>query len=576
MRILSKKYLRVLLYLALAISGLFWYRRLTMYAHPVDDAKDQDTKKQLAKTWLQTNNLEHWSGSKIFVVNVGRKKCYHVGKLLERCFIEYEMAPHTAKHAERKLISKDLRGSYGFNWFGVSEYVFYDTLSIESLSSTDEEVYSQLVAVHSISNKKTLNAFEWIDNVFVEAVRILPNLSIDNYIISNLDILFGEDCVDPRPGWQLNKSWSFSKGRFPSFLSYKYLDHTEKEDYTKQLQIRRDGKLKIVQLADLHFSVGKGECEDEFPASDNCEADPKTLRFIEGILDIEEPDLVVFTGDQIMGQRCVQDSTSALLKVLAPVIERKIPWALIWGNHDHEGSLDRWKLSEFTAALPYSLFSMSARDTNDNSFGVGNYILQLQGSTEEKATITLYFFDSHSYSRSGKIYPGYDWIKEAQWEYMRERYDNEYSKHIAKDAHLSMAFFHIPIPEYLSFQSKKNPNEQNPKVGTFKEGVTAPKYNPGGIFTLDYLGVDATSCGHDHCNDYCILDDSSSRKIWLCFGGGSGEGGYAGYGGTERRIRIYEFDTKERAIYTWKRLNGSLKEKFDYQPIVSGGVPNFE
>lgn len=139
-----------------------------------------------------------------------------------------------------------------------------------------------------------------------------------------------------------------------------------------------------------------------------------------------------------------------------------------------------------------------------------------------------------------------------------------------------MAFFHIPLPEYLHFQSQQEPDKQNLVIGNYKEGITAPKYNSGGLKALHDLKVSAVSVGHDHCNDYCLLEDSISKdeKIWLCYGGGGGEGGYAGYGGTERRIRIFEIDTQGNSIYTWKRLNGTPDEIFDHQTIVSDGVPN--
>lgn len=66
------------------------------------------------------------------------------------------------------------------------------------------------------------------------------------------------------------------------------------------------------------------------------EADPLTVRFIERLLDAEKPDLVVLTGDQI--HHNIADSQSALFKVIAPIIERSIPYAAAFGNHDNEGT----------------------------------------------------------------------------------------------------------------------------------------------------------------------------------------------------------------------------------------------
>lgn len=569
---LSKRYLRVICYLG--VVGVIIFTYIQVFVAPRSTLRNQKASQLKEETWLHTNNLNEAQGSKNIILNLGRKKCFHLGKLWKICGTQNDIFTPINVRVERTTIGKDLRGSHGFDWFGISEYLYYDTIKIASLSTLSLEEEMQVSAVASISDQETPGAYEWLDNVYVETTNLLASLKKKNSLLSEVTALFGDDCVDPRPDWNLEKSWTLFEGRFPSFISYKHLDLEEKQVANPGLRTRGDGSFKIVQLADLHFSVGKGECRDEFPQHENCDADPKTLHFIRKVLEIEDPDLVVFTGDQIMGDKSIQDSETALLKVLAPVIERNIPWALIWGNHDHEGSLSRWDISEFTTKLPYTMFSMSPKDTMDNSFGVGNYVIQAKDASNENIALTLYFLDSHSYSRSGKIYPGYDWIKEAQWEYMKEEYDRIHSEKIFLEPHLSMAFFHIPIPEYLNLESKKRPGEQNAVIGNFKEGVTAPKFNSGGIRALDYMGVQVTSCGHDHCNDYCVLDDSSSKDIWLCFGGGGGEGGYAGYGGTERRIRTYDIDTTKMSIYTWKRLRGSPNEIFDYQLMVSDGIPN--
>ena len=65
------------------------------------------------------------------------------------------------------------------------------------------------------------------------------------------------------------------------------------------------------------------------------EADPLTVNFIGKTLDVEKPDLVILTGDQL--HHDISDSHTALLKVVAPIIERSIPFAAVFGNHDSEG-----------------------------------------------------------------------------------------------------------------------------------------------------------------------------------------------------------------------------------------------
>lgn len=518
------------------------------------------------------------------VINVDLLNCVHVGTFFEICPWKDTLFPDIRKgfpkrSISKSVINKDLKGSKGFQWFGQSKYVQYYTLQLDS--KTDLEWLDNEYGIIDIWGIKDITGYKEGCELSLGGmcfkVEMLNQknfeISISEFL-SEFTFLFGEDAKDPRPNWLLDKDSFVSMHRYPAYLSKRnWIDSNDLGlIYRKPtLSLNENGKFKIVQLADLHFSVGEGICRDEFPKHESCKADPKSGKFVEEVLDIEQPDLVVFTGDQIMGDLCKQDSETALLKALAPVISRRIPWAMIWGNHDDEGSLTRWEISLFVKDLPYSLFQIGPLDTSDNTFGVGNYVHEVVGQ-DDISRIALYFFDSHKYSPNPKVFSGYDWIKEAQWKHMEDHAREHVSleKGIQNGHLLSMAFFHIPIPEYNNFGSEE---QRNRMVGSLKEGVTAPKYNSGGIETLHKLGVSVTSAGHDHCNDYCLLDGFENGKTWLCYGGAGGEGGYGGYGGTERRIRIYEINALKKDIFTWKRLNGSPEKTFDEQKLVSDGVP---
>ncbi|CCD27089.1 phosphoprotein phosphatase NDAI_0J01970 [Naumovozyma dairenensis CBS 421] len=581
---LSKRYSRVLIYIS-SILLLFliihrYQQHISLFGttlRPFSPLLGTHSLSTEAKIILDSNGLSDIDPSSQVVVNIGHLDCFHVTKRhLQHCTISNQLSQssHDGKDLQisRHIIKKDLRGSFGYRWFSKSQYLFYETVPITLLligndNNGKDESNNILQGIVSISKTKTSKSTTVGDLEIATLPFTVDNLRQQNQyypgFISDLNILFGIDCVEPRFGWILNKDWTLideAYSRFPSYLSTRYLiNKEEKVSLSQPLRPNKEtGKFKIVQLADLHMAVGENTCRDEFPKTDeDCKADPKTLKFIESVLDIESPQLVIYTGDQIMGDLSIQDSETTLLKALSPVISRRLSWAMVWGNHDDEGSLSRWQLSELASILPFSLFQFSPKDTNDNSFGVGNYVENIYDYSNE-LKITLYFLDSHKYSKNGKIFPGYDWIKEDQWEYMKSLHSST-----PENKGISMAFFHIPLPEYLDLDSKKVPSQQNEIVGQFKEGVTAPKYNSGGLSTLQELGVTVTSCGHDHCNDYCLRDDSTPSMIWLCYGGSAGEGAYAGYGGTERRIRVFEIDTTDNSVYTWKRLNGSPSEIFD-------------
>lgn len=391
--------------------------------------------------------------------------------------------------------------------------------------------------------------------------------------ITSMDVLFGADAQDPRLGWQLRDgviAGIKSPGPRLSVRVGPKAEHPEVE-----LRIHKTGKFKILQLADLHFSTEYGKCRDLFPTDNldkeaiaNCKADPRTLEFVEKILDQEQPDYVVLTGDQIYGESS-PDSETAILKVAAPLIRRKIPYSMVMGNHDDEGgSLSRHELMALIADLPYSLTKLGP----ENVSGYGNYVQQVLGPRSDNPALTFYFLDSHAQSMNPRLYPGYAWLEKDQLDFVKDQYaqlkdKQEQYSHI----HMSMAFMHIPFTEYVS---------QKPLVGQAREPVTASRYNPGTRDVLASVGVSVVSVGHDHVNDYCMFHDKKADEegsngkdttMWLCFGGGAGEGGYGGYGGYERRVRLFEIDTQAATISSWKVLHDHPGARLDEQVLVRDG-----
>ena len=160
--------------------------------------------------------------------------------------------------------------------------------------------------------------------------------------VTEVDVLFGVDAVDPRPQWTLMRS-SLQLNAQPKVpvarLSVLRGRAKPRPDAWAALRVREDGKFKIVQISDTHMVTGVGVCKDAIDAHGNhlpeSEADPLTVQFIGKILDVEKPDLVILTGDQL--HHNIPDSQSALFKVVAPIIERSIPFAAVFGNHDSEG-----------------------------------------------------------------------------------------------------------------------------------------------------------------------------------------------------------------------------------------------
>ena len=94
-----------------------------------------------------------------------------------------------------------------------------------------------------------------------------------------------------------------------------------------ELKFSKDGKFKIVQFTDVHFKYGN-------------RASDIALERINQVLDDERPDLVIFTGDVVYSA----PADSGMLQVLEPVVKRKLPFVVTFGNHDNEQGMTREQL----------------------------------------------------------------------------------------------------------------------------------------------------------------------------------------------------------------------------------------
>ncbi|PLB38770.1 uncharacterized protein BDW47DRAFT_116975 [Aspergillus candidus] len=358
--------------------------------------------------------------------------------------------------------------------------------------------------------------------------------------VTAIDVLFGADAVDPRAGWEVRDTPLMLDGRTEELEVRVSVRKGDPAKTKKPVpRINENGRFKIMQLADLHLSTGLGACREPVPAEvtpgRKCEADPRTLDFVERLLDEEQPDMVVLSGDQVNGDTS-PDVQSALFKSVKLLVDRKIPYAAIFGNHDDEGNLKRLQQMSILEDLPYSLSSAGPEEVD----GVGNYIVEIlgRGKTAHSA-LTLYLLDTHSYSPDERQFRGYDWIKPNQIRWFKNTAQGLRTKHQEyTHMHMNMAFVHIPLPEYRDSRNY-------------------------------YRGA----C--DHVNDYCMLNKDRNDKpsLWMCYGGGAGFGGYGGYGGYVRRVRFFDFDMNAGRVMTYKRLEyGEIESKIDEMMIIDGAT----
>ncbi|KAL6560141.1 putative inactive purple acid phosphatase 28 [Orobanche hederae] len=342
------------------------------------------------------------------------------------------------------------------------------------------------------------------------------------------------------------------------------------------LRFRADGTFKILQVADMHFGNGKlTRCRDVLESELNYCSDLNTTRLLEKMIQLENPDFVAFTGDNIFGSSAT-DAAESLFQAFGPVIKSGIPWAAILGNHDQESTMTREELMSFISLMDFSLsqtfpsFEDNSNSNKQNSVpkidGFGNYNLRVLGAPgsnfANSSVLNLYFLDSGDRATVNGVQT-YDWIKESQLNWLRHvsqkvEEQNPYSNKTPP----SLAFFHIPIPEI----------RQGPLynvIGQHREYVACSLVNSGVLETLVSMGdVKAVFIGHDHKNDFC----GTLGGLWFCYGGGFGYHGY-GLAGWPRRGRVIlaELGKGEQSwgdmerIKTWKRVDDGMMSKIDEQ-----------
>lgn len=262
-----------------------------------------------------------------------------------------------------------------------------------------------------------------------------------------------------------------------------------------QLKFNPNRQFKLVQFTDLHERPLKNE---------------KTMRFVENILNLERPDLVVLTGDNIYSRYCSKEDIKKTIDNIArPMEDRKIPWAVAFGNHDSEFC----ELSRRSQMKMYMSYNHNlSRDFSSVNGRSGDYNLLINDSKNNKPVFNIYMLDSGSY-----CFFGYGYIKTKQINWYRILSGSLKRKFGRKIP--SFMFFHIPLQQHhMAWTNGKAKGSRN-------EAECTQKIDRGLFSTLLEMGdVRGVFVGHDHTNDYF----GSVNGITLGYGRNTGHNGYAG------------------------------------------------
>ncbi len=260
---------------------------------------------------------------------------------------------------------------------------------------------------------------------------------------------------------------------------------------TPQLQFN-NGQLKIVVFAD---------CQDDVFA------DGRMLQLMNDALDKEQPDLVVFTGDNVV-QAVKPLNQAAIDQILEPVVSRGIPFAVTFGNHDGE-----YFSKEEMLAYYQSFDGCLSYDADPALTGVGTCNIPVYSSDGSAIAYNLWIIDSNMYDEENG---GYDYVHQDQLDWYvktSEALEAEAGYKVP-----SMMFQHIVVPEIYECLREATAEDTNTRTyqgktyalqlnenaeGYLGEFPCPPTVNGGQFDTLlsrgDVVGI---VTGHDHVNDF--------------------------------------------------------------------------
>ncbi len=288
------------------------------------------------------------------------------------------------------------------------------------------------------------------------------------------------------------------------------------------LRFNEDGKFRIAQFTDMHICVGKSEYRDKELM--------KTFGRLSRIANQEKPDLLVFTGDIVTDG----DGAKGWEMLLDSLDKFKIPFCIVFGNHDPETRIPRKDMSARIAASPYSM------NTLNKAGELADIEIEVLSSKDKKASALLYCMDSHDYSTIESI-DGYGWFTPEQVDWLRDCCSKRTKANGGVPMN-SLAFFHICLPEYS--QAWDNPKRNS-------KGRAAENECPGALNTGMFAAMVETSSvmgvfvGHDHDNDYVVAE----KGIALGYGRFSGDD--TTYNNLRPGSRIIVLEEGQRAFQSW-------------------------
>ena len=247
--------------------------------------------------------------------------------------------------------------------------------------------------------------------------------------------------------------------------------------HCKQFQFNSNGNFTILQLTDTHLC---GDGDDDI-----------TLGVIKNITEASQPDLIILTGDIFSGgcNRPSEWQVQEWKKLTQVFADLNVNYAITLGNHDRDGEMTAQEIMALDMTHPLSVSNTS------NFSNPATYTIPIFSHLKEgEVSANLWILDSGAYSCRGDG-NSYGCIEDEEVAWYNQE-SAKFKQQYGTRAH-HLAFFHIPIPEYMNLYN-------NGEVYGHKgEPVCCPLHNTGFFEAVKKNGdITVMFCGHDHVNNY--------------------------------------------------------------------------
>lgn len=323
--------------------------------------------------------------------------------------------------------------------------------------------------------------------------------------------------------------------------------------YSEKLRFNKDGKFTILQVSD---------------AQDMHIPRRGMFKMLNKIYDKVNPDLVVLTGDNILGNHIndapignwknvkskkgtLRRMKKALGYLLDPIEKRSLPFAFVYGNHDDRNCITKKEQAEiygsYKFCVPYNL--------DNNDIDCDTYNVPIYASNSDKIAYNIWLIDSAGSDDNGDNC--FEYVKPEAIKWYEEK-----SKSLEKEAGetvMSLMFQHIPVPQTKHLfkecdvadktaiktrDGKFYKLDENKASGFAFEYPETTSEDFGQLDAIRRRGdVCALVFGHDHTN--CFTGEIDGVNIVQTPGAS-----FRSYGNmVSRGVRVFEIDENDPTTF---------------------------